>query len=55
MLRAMLTGAVLALCAPAAAAELNADGLHVAPWIEETFLDLREDLERPTRKASASP
>ncbi|MFW5655584.1 MAG: thioredoxin family protein [Roseicyclus sp.] len=44
MLRAILTGAVLALGAPAAAVEVNADGLHVAPWIEETFLDLREDL-----------
>lgn len=48
MLRAMLAGVVMALGAPlgtsAMAAELNADGLHVAPWIEETFLDLREDL-----------
>jgi thioredoxin-related protein len=44
MLRAILMGAIVALGAPAAAADLNADGLHVAPWIEETFLDLREDL-----------
>jgi thioredoxin-related protein len=38
----------LALVAPAAQAELNADGLHVAPWIEDTFLDLGEDLAEAT-------
>ena len=27
------------------AAEIGDDGLHEAPWIEETFKDLREDLE----------
>ena len=38
--------ALLALvCGPAFAATLGDDGLHDAPWIEETFLDLREDLE----------
>ncbi len=35
----------LAMTAPAPAlAELDDNGLHVAPWVEETFLDLREDL-----------
>ncbi|WP_071673238.1 thioredoxin family protein [Nioella nitratireducens] len=33
----------LALSAPAMA-ELDDAGLHVEPWIEDTFLDLREDL-----------
>ena len=47
-MRAILLGAVLALGSPSGAAELNADGLHVAPWIEETFLDLREDLAEAT-------
>ena len=27
------------------AAELGDDGLHKAPWMRDTFLDLREDLE----------
>ena len=36
----------LMMLAPAAfAAQLGVDGLHDAPWIEETFLDLREDHE----------
>ncbi len=36
----------LMILAPAAfAAQLGDDGLHDAPWIEETFLDLREDHE----------
>jgi thioredoxin-related protein len=30
--------------APAAAQEIGDDGLHVAPWLHETFKDLREDL-----------
>ena len=39
-----LTAALIAL--PALAfAEKGPDGLHVEPWIEETFLDLREDFE----------
>lgn len=44
MLRAIAVGLALTLTGPGAAAELGDDGLHVAPWIEETFLDLREDL-----------
>ncbi|APG46662.1 thioredoxin family protein [Phaeobacter porticola] len=30
---------------PILAAELGDDGLHKAPWMRETFKDLREDLE----------
>jgi len=36
-------GLGLVLAVPALA-ELDDNGLHVEPWIEETFLDLREDL-----------
>lgn len=38
-----LAGAMLAL--PVFAAELGDDGLHKAPWLQDTFKDLREDLE----------
>lgn len=44
MLRRTLLALLLAAPAPALAAELGDDGLHEAPWIRETFLDLREDL-----------
>lgn len=37
--------ALLLLSAPLFAAEVGDDGLHEAPWIQETFKDLREDLE----------
>ena len=40
-LAGLVLGAALAL---PVAAELDDNGLHVEPWIEETFLDLREDL-----------
>ncbi|UWQ22407.1 thioredoxin family protein [Jannaschia sp. W003] len=41
----LLIAAVAALWAVAApAAELGDDGLHKAPWMVETFKDLREDL-----------
>ena len=39
----MILGATLALSG-AARAELGDDGLHVAPWLNQTFMDLREDL-----------
>lgn len=42
-LTGMFIGAALAL-AGAARAEIGDDGLHVAPWLHQTFLDLREDL-----------
>lgn len=46
-LTGMIAAATLAL-ATSAQAEVGDDGLHVAPWIEETFLDLREDLADAT-------
>ena len=42
MLR-FLTIGFLAFATPVVAAVLGDDGLHDAPWIEETFKDLRED------------
>ncbi|WP_416916087.1 MAG: thioredoxin family protein [Roseicyclus sp.] len=48
---ARLTGLVLGVTLAlggAARAEVGDDGLHIAPWIEETFLDLREDLAEAT-------
>ncbi|PWK62285.1 thioredoxin family protein [Roseicyclus mahoneyensis] len=47
---ARLTGMIAAgmLTLGAAQAEVGDDGLHIAPWIEETFLDLREDLAEAT-------
>ncbi len=45
-LTAAVMGATLALTGGGAlAAELGDDGLHKAPWMHETFKDLREDLE----------
>jgi thioredoxin-related protein len=48
---ARLTGwiaaATLALATPALA-EIGEDGLHIAPWINDSFLDLREDLADAT-------
>ena len=38
-----ITAAAFALATPALA-EIGDDGLHIAPWINDTFLDLREDL-----------
>ena len=39
-----LTVALALGAAPAMAATLGDDGLHKAPWIIDTFKDLREDL-----------
>ncbi|OAN69798.1 thioredoxin [Jannaschia sp. EhC01] len=47
-LRSLMVAGALALSPLAAQAELNADGLHVAPWLMETFRDMREDLEEAT-------
>lgn len=46
-MRHILTAAltVLALALPLGAAELGDDGLHKAPWMRDTFKDLREDLQ----------
>ena len=38
-----LLAACLAL--PVVAAEIGDDGLHKQPWVRDTFLDLREDLD----------
>lgn len=47
-LRSLMMAGALTLSPLAAQAELNDDGLHVAPWLMETFRDLREDLEEAT-------
>ena len=50
MIRQMMWAATaaLAIATGPAMAELNDDGLHVAPWLMETFRDLREDLDEAT-------
>jgi thioredoxin-related protein len=40
--------ALILMTAPLFAAEVGDDGLHEADWIQETFKDLREDLEEAT-------
>ncbi|MGH1413663.1 MAG: thioredoxin family protein [Pelagimonas sp.] len=40
-----ILGAVLALMAIPAVAEIGDDGLHKQPWMRDTFKDLREDLD----------
>lgn len=45
MKRFVLTLAAAILAMPLTAAELDDNGLHVAPWIRDTFKDLREDLD----------
>lgn len=47
-LRSLMMAGALALSPFAAQADLNADGLHIAPWLMETFRDMREDLEEAT-------
>lgn len=37
-------GVALMMTGPLTAAEIGDDGLHKAPWMRETFKDLREDL-----------
>ncbi len=39
-----LATALALIAAPAAAVTLGDDGLHKAPWLHDTFKDLREDL-----------
>lgn len=49
MFRGILAAALVALLPTTLpAAELGDDGLHIAPWLNETFRDLREDLEEAT-------
>jgi hypothetical protein len=54
MLRAIAVRPCADAGRPGGLAEIGDDGLHIAPWIEDTFLDLREDLETPTPQGSAS-
>lgn len=42
-LTGLIFAATLALAGPARA-DLGDDGLHIAPWLNQTFMDLREDL-----------
>jgi thioredoxin-related protein len=44
MFRLIALLAVLSCTIPATAGELGDDGLHKAPWMRDTFKDLREDL-----------
>jgi len=49
MFRGILAAALVVLLPTTLpAAELGDDGLHIAPWLNETFRDLREDLEEAT-------
>jgi len=41
----LIAALVGAFALPLAAAEMGDDGLHKAPWMKDTFKDLREDLE----------
>ena len=41
----LLIASLLALTLPALAVEMGDDGLHKAPWMRDTFKDLREDLD----------
>ena len=45
MRKLLIAFAALFLTAAAFAAEIGDDGLHKAPWMRDTFKDLREDLE----------
>ncbi|MCF6315594.1 MAG: thioredoxin family protein [Marinosulfonomonas sp.] len=40
----IIMAAFLAIAVPAGAVEMGDDGLHKPTWLEDTFLDLREDL-----------
>lgn len=44
-MRHWILGAVAALMAIPALAEVGDDGLHKQPWMRDTFMDLREDLD----------
>ncbi|MCU4651414.1 thioredoxin family protein [Roseibacterium sp. SDUM158016] len=49
MIRRFMAIAAVAVCMTGPAmAELDDNGLHVAPWLHETFKDLREDLAEAT-------
>ena len=42
--RTIIAAALSLLAMPALAVEMGDDGLHKAPWMHDTFKDLREDL-----------
>lgn len=44
MLKKLAFAVALIVAAPAAAVMMGDDGLHKAPWLHDTFKDLREDL-----------
>lgn len=46
--RTLLAAALCVFASPVFAAELGDDGLHKAPWMHDTFKDLREDLAEAT-------
>ncbi len=48
MKQLLMTLATLLWAGAGLAAELGDDGLHKAPWMRDTFKDLREDLEEAT-------
>jgi len=48
MIRLLTALALFCLALPVSAAELGDDGLHKAPWMRDTFKDLREDLDEAT-------
>ncbi|MBO9448632.1 thioredoxin family protein [Tropicibacter sp. R16_0] len=45
MFRAFALALAALIAMPLAAAEIGDDGLHKAPWMRDTFKDLREDLD----------
>ncbi|GIT92990.1 hypothetical protein JANAI62_34480 [Jannaschia pagri] len=47
-MRHWIAALAVGLALPAGAAEIGDDGLHKAPWMVETFKDLREDLAEAT-------
>ncbi|MDO5657655.1 MAG: thioredoxin family protein [Paracoccus sp. (in: a-proteobacteria)] len=46
--RLFIAAGLAATILPASAAVLGDDGLHKAPWMQDTFRDLREDLAEAT-------
>ncbi|GAB5435438.1 thioredoxin family protein [Falsiruegeria mediterranea] len=45
MFRAIVLALATLIAMPLSAAEVGDDGLHKAPWMRDTFKDLREDLD----------
>ena len=53
MYRAVLLFFACILGLQVQASQMGDDGLHKAPWMRETFKDLREDLEDATLEGKA--